>query len=165
MASQLYLPGTPTHEELAIERLRTFEPPEGYYLAFSGGKDSIVLMDLARRSGVRFDAHHHLTGIDPPELVRFVRDVYPEVPREHPGTTMWKLIVEHQTPPTRMIRFCCQHLKERGGMGRLVLTGVRWAESQRRRRRRMVEACRRGNPKNYLHPILDWSTVQVWEYI
>ena len=26
--------------ELAIMRLREFEPPEGYYLAFSGGKDS-----------------------------------------------------------------------------------------------------------------------------
>ncbi len=104
MSTQLYLPGTPTHEELAIERLKTFEPPEGYYLAFSGGKDSIVLMDLARRSGVRFDAHHHLTGIDPPELVRFVRDVYPDVPRERAGVTMWQLIAKEGYPPTRRAR-------------------------------------------------------------
>ena len=29
-----------TLEEIAIERLKTFEPPEGYWVAYSGGKDS-----------------------------------------------------------------------------------------------------------------------------
>lgn len=28
--------------DIAIERLQTFVPPEGYYLAFSGGKDSVA---------------------------------------------------------------------------------------------------------------------------
>lgn len=28
--------------EKSIERLKAFEPKEGYYLAFSGGKDSVV---------------------------------------------------------------------------------------------------------------------------
>lgn len=27
-------------EQKAIERLKTFEPADGYYLAYSGGKDS-----------------------------------------------------------------------------------------------------------------------------
>ena len=26
--------------EVAIKRIQAFEPPEGYFLAFSGGKDS-----------------------------------------------------------------------------------------------------------------------------
>ena len=33
--------------QIAIERLRAFEPPEGYYLAFSGGKDSQCIYHLA----------------------------------------------------------------------------------------------------------------------
>ncbi len=33
--------------ETAISLLKEFEPSEGYYLAFSGGKDSVVVYDLA----------------------------------------------------------------------------------------------------------------------
>ena len=57
----------------AIDRLRTFEPPEGYYLAFSGGKDSQCIYHLAKEAGVKFDAHYNLTTVDPPELVYFIR--------------------------------------------------------------------------------------------
>lgn len=45
----------------AIELLRQFEPPEGYYLAFSGGKDSVVIKALADMAGVKYDAHYNLT--------------------------------------------------------------------------------------------------------
>ena len=31
----------------AIQRLKQHEPPDGYYLGFSGGKDSIVIYDIA----------------------------------------------------------------------------------------------------------------------
>ena len=44
--------------ENAIEVLRTFEPREGYYLAFSGGKDSIVIKALCDLAGVKYDAHY-----------------------------------------------------------------------------------------------------------
>ena len=37
----------------AIQRYQTFEPRDGYYLAFSGGKDSIVIKELANRAGVK----------------------------------------------------------------------------------------------------------------
>lgn len=36
-------------------------------------------------------------------------------------------------PPTRLMRYCCEVLKERGGKGRLKITGVRWAESENRK--------------------------------
>ena len=55
-------------DEISIQRLKDFEPKEGYYVAFSGGKDSVVLLDIVKRSGVKFDAHYNITGIDPPEL-------------------------------------------------------------------------------------------------
>jgi phosphoadenosine phosphosulfate reductase len=147
----------------ATERLRALVPPEGYWLAFSGGKDSQVIYDLAIRAGVPFEAHYSLTTVDPPELVRFIREEYPEVAIDRPRKTMWQLIEEHGMPPTRTIRYCCEELKERGGEGRIVVTGVRRAESVRRRARQMVESCTTAD-KRYLHPILDWPDSAVWEY-
>lgn len=123
----------------AIDRIKSFEPPEGYYLAFSGGKDSQCIYHLAKMAGVKFDAHYAVTTVDPTELMRFIKAEYPDVIWEHPvgkdgkPTSMWKLIAEHTIPPTRQARYCCQALKETGGVGRLVLTGVRWAESINRR--------------------------------
>ena len=55
--------------QVSIDRLRTFEPPEEYYLAFSGGKDSQAVYHLCREAGVKFDAHYSLTTVDPPEVI------------------------------------------------------------------------------------------------
>jgi phosphoadenosine phosphosulfate reductase len=119
---------------MAIERLQQFEPPEGYYLAFNGGKDSQCIYHLAKEAGVKFDAHYNLTTVDPPELVYFIRENYPDVIVERPEKTMWELILERQMPPTRIARYCCEVLKEGGGAGRFVITGVRWAESVKRKK-------------------------------
>lgn len=124
--------------ETAIERLRAYEPPDGYYLAFSGGKDSVVIKALADMAGVKYDAHYHITTVDPPELVRFVKsfdDVQMDASTYKDGrrVTMWNLIPKKKTPPIRKTRYCCYWLKESGGKGRLTITGVRWAESPRRR--------------------------------
>ena len=156
-----------THDkvQMSIDRIKAFEPPEGYYVAFSGGKDSVVILDLVKRAGVKFDAHYNITGIDPPELYYFVRDEHPEVQRHRPEMTMWKLIEKKMMPPTRIVRYCCEYLKERGGRDRFVVTGVRWAESARRSKRRMNETCMRDSRKHYLHPIIDWSDNDVWDYI
>jgi len=151
--------------EIAIERLQTFCPPEGYYVAFSGGKDSVVILDLVKRSGVKYDAHYNITGIDPPELFYFIRDNFPEVERHRPETTIWKLIVKKMMPPTRRVRYCCEYLKERGGAGRRVITGVRHAESSRRSKRGFIEECFKDKHKIYVHPIIDWTDADVWQYI
>jgi len=150
--------------QMALDMLREFEPEEGYYLAYSGGKDSTVLLDLARRSGVKFDAHYNLTTVDPPELVYFIR-TQPDVIIESPEKTMWELIVENRMPPTRTVRYCCKILKERGGHERRVMTGVRAAESANRKKRQSVERCFRDGTRTFVHPIFHWSDADVWEYI
>lgn len=125
--------------QVAIERLKAFEPPEGYYLAFSGGKDSVVIKALADMAEVKYDAHYHHTSVEPPELVRFVREHHKDVSiewsidKEGKRITMWNLIPEKSIPPTRIVRYCCKELKEDGGNGRMCVTGVRWAESAKRR--------------------------------
>ena len=126
-------------EQQAIERLKAFEPEEGYYLAFSGGKDSVICKALLDMANVKYDATYRVTSVDPPELVRFIKDQHPdvirEVPRDKNGKpiTMWNLIPRKLMPPTRIVRYCCSELKESGGDGRMTVTGVRWAESVRRK--------------------------------
>ena len=163
--------GTINKPETAIERIKAFEEqalsmhPDGYYVAFGGGKDSETTLDLVRKSGVKHTVHFHITTVDPPELIRFIRKHYPGITWERPAKTMWQLIVEKMSPPTRIIRYCCEALKEGGGDGRMVITGIRWAESVKRAKRRMVESCQRKKNKMFLHPIIDWKDEDVWEYI
>lgn len=122
-------------ERAAIEFLKAMERPEGYYLAFSGGKDSCVIKHLADKAGVKYKAVYHVTSVDPPELVQFIKKYHPDVEREIPHDkngnpiTMWSLIKYHKMLPTRLMRYCCHYLKESAGDGMLTITGVRWAES------------------------------------
>lgn len=185
--------GTVDKVQIAIDRLKAFEPADGYWLAFSGGKDSVVIKRLAQMAGVKFDAHYSVTSVDPPELVRFIKDVHPDVsfdiPHDKDGKaiTMWNLIPKKLMPPTRTVRYCCQSLKESFGVGRIVVTGVRRAESSNRKNnqslvrigsaknrivyndendesRRTVEQCYR-TKRTLINPIIDWSDDDVWQFI
>lgn len=182
----------------SIERLQLFEPEEGYFLAFSGGKDSVVIHRLAQMAGVKYDAHYNVTSVDPPELVQFVKECMkrdPKISFDYPTDkdgnriTMWSLIEKKKIPPTRLARYCCAELKESSGIGRVTMTGVRWAESVNRSKnqglvlvhgtkkgtglilnddndesRRAVEQCYRTR-KTLVNPIIDWTDADVWEFI
>lgn len=158
--------GTVDKVQMAIDRLKEFEPEEGYYVAFSGGKDSCVVKDLVKRSGVKHEFHFN-RSMEPPELIYYIREHHPDVVWHLPKKTMWQLIEYNMVPPTRLMRYCCKEMKENDetASGRLVVTGVRWAESIRRAGRQMVEMCRTDPNKRYLHPIIDWSESDVWEYV
>ena len=119
-------------------------------LCYSGGKDSSVLLHLAERclDSDDFMVQNSHTTVDAPETVRFIREefkrlqekgikteiVYAKYPDGSP-LTMWNLIPKKLMPPTRIVRYCCQYLKEQSTPNRLACLGVRAAESRNRKGR------------------------------
>lgn len=194
-------------EQTAIERLklasdmslRLFEKP--LVITYSGGKDSDVLLHLAEKSGIPFEVLHSLTTADAPETVRHVYDTFRRLEKkgvkctvdkhvqpDGSRVTMWNLIPRKLMPPTRVVRYCCAELKEGGGKGRFIATGVRWAESVARKKnrggleviasskknslilsndngedRRLFETCQLKGER-VVNPIIDWKDADVLDY-
>lgn len=159
---QLTLDGN-TALDNSIDILREYEPPEGYYLAFSGGKDSVVLKAVADLAGVKYDAHYNMTTIDPPEVTRFIKKFHPDVEWHVPEKPFWKE-VETRGLPVKNRRWCCAVYKEIGGFGRKVVTGIRGEESWQRAKRGTYQQCRDGK-KWFIHPLMAWSSSEVWSFI
>ena len=144
-------------EHTALERLRqAAELSEFYYqrpllLAYSGGKDSEVCLELAKRAGVRFEVIHSLTTADAPETVRHIRRKFHElelagiscevISPTYKGrpASMWSLIPQKLLPPIRTLRYCCSVLKETSGARRVVVIGLRAEESAARKKCAVAE--------------------------
>ena len=117
----------------------SYDAEQGYYLAFSGGKDSQALYHMAQLAGVKFQGHMNLTSVDPPEVIRFVKLNYPEVELIKPKKSIFQIAIERQILPTMRVRWCCEEYKEMAGAGKVTLIGIRKAESARRAKRNEVE--------------------------
>lgn len=188
-------------EQLAIERLKLAATmSEQYYhkpllICYSGGKDSDVLLELAHRAGIRYEVQHSLTTVDAPETIRHIRAKFQKleemgIPCEinKPKMSMWQLIPHKKFLPTRIIRYCCAVLKEPAGDHRHIATGVRWAESVKRRKRgvqevitkkhndkiiltndnddkrQWVERCQM-RAKTATNPVIDWTDHDIYQFI
>lgn len=116
-----------------------YDAEQGYYLAFSGGKDSQVLFHMTQLAGAKFKGHMNLTSVDPPEVIRFVKKNYPEVELIKTGKSIFQHAIEKQILPTMRVRWCCTEYKETAGAGKVTLIGIRRAESSRRAKRNEVE--------------------------
>lgn len=168
-------------EKLALEM-----DNKGFHLAFSGGKDSIVLYAIAKMAGVKFHAEMQVTTIDPPELMRFIRENYSDVHLNRPKINFYKLIEKKKMLPLRMARYCCAYLKEEAGAGTVTLIGIRKAESRNRAKRNEVEIsgrkfsgsldqfnrvreqdfqCVAGKDKLIISPIINWTDKDIWTFI
>lgn len=194
-------------EKIAIERLKAAsEMSLAYYkqplvVTDSGGKDSSVCKELAIRAGIPFEVQHNHTTADAPDTVYFVRREFKRLEEKginctvnkptYKGApvTMWSLIPQKSMPPTRLVRYCCAILKEQGGKGRFITTGVRWAESANRKnsrgiyernhdkpekriilnndnddKRQLFESCKLQG-KRTVNPIIDWTDSEVWDFL
>lgn len=144
-------------EHKAIERIKTASEMSLHYYrqplvcTYSGGKDSDVMLELFKRSGVPFEVHNSHTTVDAPPTVYHIRNKFRELELQgikadiempmYKGkpTTMWSLIPQKKIPPSRPIRYCCSVLKETGCSNRFIATGVRWDESNARAERAAYE--------------------------
>lgn len=193
-------------EQTAIERLRMASDmslrlyKQPLVITYSGGKDSDVLLHLAGAAGIPYEVLHSLTTADAPETVWHVRDTFHHLElagvkctidthKRPDGTnvTMWNLIPRKLMPPTRLVRYCCAELKEGGGKGRWIATGIRWAESAKRKNRGALEVLHRDiskrltlmndndesrmmmetcqlKGKRVVNPIIDWKDADVLGY-
>ena len=181
--------------EHSVELLRKSEkmalrldPENGFYLAFSGGKDSQCLYHVAKLAGVRFKAHMNLTSVDPAEVIRFVKRNYPDVELIKPKMSIYEMAKKKHLMPTRTLRWCCAEFKETSGAGKVTLIGIRKEESARRAKRGEIStnikgkhneetfdqwsdheeqmvACVGGKDKILVSPIIYWTERDVWEFL
>lgn len=137
-------------EHKAIERIKMASDMSLHHYrqplvcTYSGGKDSDVMLELFRRSGVPFEAHNSHTTVDAPPTVYHIRKKFRELEEKginakiemptykNKQVTMWSLIPQKGMPPSRLMRYCCSVLKETGCANRFIATGVRWDESNAR---------------------------------
>lgn len=151
----------------AIDFLREYEPAEGYFVGFSGGKDSICTLELCRMAGIKHQAWYSCTTIDPPEVVRFIRKHYPDVQWAYPSMSFWQGI-QLKSPPLIKRRWCCDLLKKFPTAKvplRHRVMGIRAEESFKRRQRARIERGSYGFVQQYYKPIFSWNEYHVWDFI
>lgn len=137
-------------------------------VSYSGGKDSDVILELAKMADIEYRAIYKNTTIDPPGTIKHCRDNGVEILQ--PKITFFKL-VEKKGMPTRRARFCCEKLKEYKVLDKAI-QGIRRSESTARAQRYNEDdpiICRiYGAKKNHVSvilPILSWTDEDVAEFI
>lgn len=149
----------------AIRLLQSIPQDGEIEVSYSGGKDSDVILELAKMAGINYRAIYKNTTIDPPGTIRHCREKGVEILQ--PRLSFMR-IVEKKGIPTRRARFCCSELKEYKVLDRAI-QGIRRSESNARKERyKEPEICRVYDKQNkvkvYL-PILDWTDEDVARFI
>lgn len=134
-------------------------------LCYSGGKDSDVILHLARRAGVPFRAIYKNTTIDPPGTIAHCK--HNEVEVVNPKIKFFELC-EKRGLPNRFARFCCGVLKEYKIENHQLL-GIRKFESVKRSKLyQEPQLCRFYSKNEYVCqtlPILFWTDEDMLDYI
>ena len=149
----------------AIKLLQSIPQDGAIEVSYSGGKDSDVILELAKMAGINYRAIYKNTTIDPPGTIKHCKEKGVEI---LPPKESFFSLVERKGIPTRRARFCCEVLKEYKVLDRAI-QGIRRSESIKRRDRyKEPEICRvygkDEKVKIYL-PILDWTDSDVARFI
>ena len=152
----------------AIRLLQSIPTDKGdIELSYSGGKDSDVILELAKMAGIKVRVIYKNTTIDPSGTIKHCKEVGAEI--VNPTTTFFKLL-QKKGYPSRFVRFCCSKLKEYK-ICDIAIQGIRKCESKKREELyEEPEICRvyDNNKKNTVQvflPILDWTDEDVEEFI
>lgn len=149
----------------AIRLLQSYKSDEPVEVAYSGGKDSDVILQLVKEAGIPYRALYKCTTIDPPGTIKHALEMGAELVK--PKQT-FREIIETCGMPNRIHRFCCQKLKEYKILDKSVI-GVRKAESTKRAKRYTeLTECRvfrGGQHVEAIYPILEWTDDDVLEFI
>lgn len=156
-----------------------------FHVAFSGGKDSIVLLELVKKALPRssYIVVFGDTGMEFPDTYDAVRHVEEQCREEgvdfyrarshFDPMDSWRLF----GPPSNVLRWCCsvhksapQTLKIREVLGRddyvgADFVGVRAQESIRRSEYEYENYGKKQRGQYSLNPLLEWSSAEVWLYI
>ncbi len=198
-------------EQKAIERIKLASEMSIHHYqkplvcTYSGGKDSDVMLELFKRSGITYEVYNSHTTADAPQTIYHIREMFQNLElkgikctidyhKQLDGSrvTMWNLIPRKLMPPSRIARYCCSELKESGCANRMIATGVRWAESAKRKEREVFESIspKKDNrvkadaekiltdnddtrllfeqcqlkAKTVVNPIIDWKDNDIWDY-
>lgn len=152
--------------DFAIRLLRSIPTDDGpVEISYSGGKDSDVILELAKMAGIPYRAIYKNTTIDPPGTIKHCKENGVEV---FAPTINFFDLVKKKGCPTRRARFCCEYLKEYKVLDRAV-QGIRRSESVKRAKRYHEPEICRAYPKGlkariYL-PILEWTDEDVAQFI
>lgn len=151
--------------DFAIKLLQSIPQDGDIELSYSGGKDSDVILELAKMAGIPYRAIYKATTIDPPQTIAHAKEMGAEIIR--PKETFFQLVSKSGFP-SRFSRECCSVLKEYKVCDRAI-QGIRRSESRKRAERyKEPEYCRvyssKVKAKIYL-PILEWSDEDIAEFI
>lgn len=156
--------------DASIKLLRSIQAAhqsEVIEVAYSGGKDSDVILQLAKESGINYQAIYKNTTIDPPGTIKHAEEMGCTI--MHPRRYTFRQLIELKGMPSRFRRFCCDELKEYKVRDVSVI-GVRREESRKRSNRYQEPTqCRLyGSKKEYVeavYPILEWTTQDVADFL
>lgn len=181
-------------EQDAIKRIQKFAKLASSMkmevaVGFSGGKDSLVVYHLCKRSGIdcKFYFNHSLEA---PQTLKYIREQFLDViwRRTEKGFFEYLQKGKGGNLPTPTIAWCCETYKHNPKfVDDCCILGVRRAESANRKNRKVFETKNKtilkknkalfneyfedrcqgfgASSKITLKPIVDWSDNDVWEYI
>lgn len=152
-------------EHRAIRLLQENQPRGFYYGCFSGGKDSSVIKHLCEKAGVRIRWYYNVTTIDPPEIVRFIRNYHKDVIFVRPPHGNFFNRMVKIGFPTRRNRWCCREYKESIYPLSTSVMGIRSEESVNRSKRWGEVSQHYVTGLNVICPIYEWASDELWFYI